>query len=99
MTAYGGCECRAARGLMGGEWLRARATHTICQGHETPNEGGVDLETEKCIKTTIMKMLNIFPWQKQFNCMALLTTVNNHISAVSMIPIPSLQKHTVQKGE
>lgn len=43
-----------------------RSTLTICQGHRKPQEGGVDLETEKCIKKSIMKLLNIlqlFPSQ------------------------------------
>lgn len=45
MTAYGGCEYGAARGVMArGE---EGATFTIRHGQRKPQEGGVDLGTEK----------------------------------------------------
>lgn len=66
MTAYGGCKYRAARerGVMGGERLRAREGRGLlllcAKGIENHRrQGGVDLETEKCIKGSIMKTPNI----------------------------------------
>lgn len=62
MTAYGGCEHRAARGVMGGERLRAREREGLLLLYAkgmAKHGGGVDLETEIQIKKSIMKMLNI----------------------------------------
>lgn len=79
MTAYGGCEFRTARGVMGGESLRARASLTICQGHRKPQEGGVEMETETFRKKSIKKMFSNFLAGNSAACMALITAANIHL--------------------
>lgn len=53
----------------------------MCQGHRKPQEGGVDLETEKCRKKSIMKMLNILhPF------LTLTATVDEQLFTFSLVP-------------